>query len=283
MCLKRGEFLVMPGDRFCEWRHFPNHPKFPTKIQILVPKFPEGQGIYYHNFKKNDWFIDVDYKNLNIFNYIDEEKKMLVIYDQHLPMPQRVYFWCDIFQKLLNRIEYVDTPFGMFFHEAGIYFDEFSEGEHWKAIRLFSSLFVEHRKALIRPVFLSQLESEVKSTIRKKCPFHIIRKSFLSKNYPKSLRKAAPFTRIHQYHLVYGGIYIKNNECNKFYEVKKIYKMIPPHVSFNDKSTPIYPTIHPKKSQFPPITCKKCLKSWKPRVQVPVECPHCHSRIYYMD
>ena len=277
MCLKRGEYLIMPGDRFCEWRHFPNHPKFPTKLQILVPK---GEDIYYHNFDKNGWFIDVDYKNLDIFNYVNPKKRMLVIYDQHLPIGERVNLWVNIFQQLLDRTEYIDTAFGLFFHEAGIYFDEFAEGEHWKAIRNFSSLFVEHRKALIRPVFLCQIESEVKSTIRKKCPFHIIRKTFLSKNYPKSLRKAAPFTPIFRYHLVYGGIYIKNNETNKYYENKKIFKMIPPHVSFNEKGGG-NGVEGGQKLSLQELKCPNCLNIWQPKVNNPKKCPQCSKRFDY--
>ena len=280
MCLRRGEFLIMPGDRFCEWRHFPNHKHFPTKMQILVPKFSDGQDIHYHNFKKNNWFIDVDFEDLDIFQFLDEEKRMLVVYDQHLSMANRVYLWVNIFQQLLDRTEYLDTAFGLFFHEAGIYFDEFAEGEHWKAIRLFSSLFVEHRKALVRPVFLSQLESEVKSTIRKKCPFHIIRKSFLSKSYAKSLRKAAPFTAIHQYHFVYGGIYIKSNVTNKFWENKEIYKMIPPRVSFNEMGAQIDEE-EGQKSAFPLLKCKKCSHEWQANVSKPKKCPNCGKRYDY--
>lgn len=276
-CLKRGEYLIMPGDRFCEWRHFPNHPKFPTKIKILVP---EDVDIYYHNFKKNGWFKDVDYNNLDIFDHINPKQRLLVIYDQHLPMAERVYLWVNIFQSLLNRIEYIDIPFGLFFHEAGTYFDEFSEGEHWKAVRAFSSLFVEHRKALIRPVFLCQIESEVKSTIRKKCPFHIIRKTFLSKNYAKSLRKAAPFTFINQYHLVYGGIYIKGNETNKFYENKKIFKMIPPRCSFNEMGGQNVVGEEQKSSSIR-LKCPKCSHIWTKQANKPQKCPNCGKRFDY--
>jgi hypothetical protein len=232
-CMNQGEFLVMPGDRFCEWRHFPNHPKFPTKMRILVP---EGVNIHYHKLRKDGLFTDVNLEDLDIFKFIDKKHRMLVIFDQHLPLAQRVFFWGNIFEQLLNRIVFVDIPFILFFHEAGVYFDEGAEGDQWKAIRDFSSIFVEGRKALIRPVLLSQLESEIKSTIRKKCTFQIIRKSFLSRNYPPKLRKAAPFTPLHKYHLVYGGIYIRNNETNKYYENPTVYKMIP-RVSFIRKES----------------------------------------------
>ena len=265
MCLKKGEFLIMPGDRFCEWRHYPFHPRFPTKIKILTPK---DVDIYYHGFERNGWFESVDYEDLDIFNHVNNNQRALVIYDQHLPLWQRVRLWLKVFLQLLNRIEYVDIPFSLFFHEGGIYFDEFAEGDHWKAVKEFSQLFVEHRKALIRMELISQLESEIKSTIRGKCVFQIVRKSFLSRRYPKSLRKAAPFTRIHQYHLLYGGIYIKNNVTNKFSENTQKWKMIP---------QVLYQTSQKKVGKLPfgRKQCPKCQHIWVPRVASPKKCPNC--------
>ncbi len=279
ICLKRKEqeFLIMPGDRFCEWKHFPVHPKFPTKLNILVPKKAD---IQYINFKKNGWFVDVNYDDLDIFHYLKPSHRMLVIYDQHLPMGQRVELWNEIFSQLLNRSEYLERSIGLFFHEAGIYFDEFSEGEQWKQIKLFSEKFVEHRKALVRLVFLSQLQSEVKSTLRKKCPFQIVRKSWLGKTYPKALRKAAPFTHIHQYHFLFGGIYIKNNTTSKFKENKKKFRMIPPRVSLNDKGGLDVVGVDEKKPKKGDKICI-CGYFWTPRVAKPKKCPKCGHRFDY--
>lgn len=278
-CLgKKNEFLVMPGDRFCEWRHFPFHPKFPTEIKILVPK---DIDIYYHNFKKNGWFEDIDYENFDIMNHLNEKNRLLVIYDQHLPMAERTGLWAKIAVQLLNRIEFIDVAIGLLFHEAGNYFTEYASGAHWKNIKSFSESFVEFRRGLIRTILVSQLDTEIESTLRKKCVYACIRKAKLSRSvgWPRPLVKRSPFTALNEYHWVFGGLYNRGNTINKFYEKKNIFKMIP-QVSMNGgpKSTP------PEKSrQRNKITCKKCDYEWTPKVDEPKYCanPKCKSWLEY--
>lgn len=226
-CLQKGEMLIMPGDRFCEWRHFPFHPKFPTKIRILIPKDVE---IYYHNFEPNGWFQEpIEYEDLDIFHYLDKDHKLLVIYDQHMPLTIRSMFWVHILSQLLNRKEYLDFAIGMLFHEAGIYFSEFTKGDQWRAIKNFSELFVESRKGLVRILLESQIDTEIESTIRRKCMYACIRKARLSRSvgWPKPLIKAAPFTAINEFHWVFGGLYVRRNTITKYYEKKSLFKMVP--------------------------------------------------------
>ena len=66
-CAKRKENWVMPGDRFCEWRHFHKYRNFFHEIIILVPK---GWELFYYGETLNDWkengkkgmrFVETDY------------------------------------------------------------------------------------------------------------------------------------------------------------------------------------------------------------------------------
>ena len=269
-CLRKGELLVMPGDRFCEWRHFPPHPKFPTKIKILIPKWVE---IFYHNFKPNGWFHEVDFNELNIFDYLDNEHKLLVIYDQHIPLSRRSMLWANIAEQLLNRTVYLEVAIGLLFHEAGIYFSEFSHGDQWRAIKKFEELFVEFRKGLVRTLLVSQLDTEIESTIRKKCMYACIRKTKLSRsgNWAKPLVKKAPFTALNQYHWVFGGLYNRDNTINKFFEKKTIMKMIPvSSINGGPKDN-----IIKKKTQRDKIICHYCEYEWIPRSDNTKQCPKC--------
>jgi len=268
-CLQRGELLVMPGDRFCEWRHFPFHPKFPTKIKILIPK---GIELFYYNFKRNGWFHEVDFSEINIFDHLDKDHKLLVIYDQHLPLSDRAKLWTLFAEQLLNRDVFLETAIGLLFHEAGIYFPEFASGDQWRATKKFSELFVEFRKGLVRTQLVSQLDTEIESTIRKKCMYACIRKTRLSRSggWPKALVKRAPFTAINEFHWVYGGLYNRNNTITKFFENKKIFKIIP-RLSMNGvpKGTP--PEKFRQRKKF---VCSKCNYEWIANVDKPKYCPN---------
>ena len=271
-CLQKGELLVMPGDRFCEWRHFPFHPKFPTKIRILVPKEVE---LFYYNFKPNSWFHEVDFNELNIFDYLNKEHKLLVIYDQHLPLGVRSLLWTRLAEQLLNRDIFLERAIGLLFHEAGIYFPEFASGDQWRAIKKFSELFVEFRKGLVRTQLVSQLDTEIESTIRKKCMYACIRKTRLSRSggWPKALVKKAPFTSLNEYHWVYGGLYNRNNTITKFFENKKIFKIIP-RLSMN--GVPKTGIVREKVVRQE-IICSRCQYQWTPRIDKPKKCPKCKS------
>lgn len=275
-CLQKGELLIMPGDRFCEWRHFPFHPRFPTKIRILIPK---DVDIFYHNFKRNGWFHEVDYNELNIFDYLDKDHKLLVIFDQHLPLSERAKLWTNYAEQLLNRDTFLEVAIGLLFHEAGIYFPEFGSGDQWRAIKKFSELFVEFRKGLVRTILVSQLDTEIESTIRKKCMYACIRKTKLSRSggWPKALVKKTPFTALNEYHWVFGGLYNRNNTITKFFEKKNIFKMIP-RPSMN--GVPKRGIVREKVTRQE-IICSKCNYQWIPRLDKPKKCPKCKSWLEY--
>lgn len=228
-CLQRGEALVMPGDRFCEWKHYPSHPKFPTEFNVIVPKTPD---IFYYPDKetitrKGEWH-DIDYNKLDVFNYLDEDNRLLVIYDQHLRLASRCALWVNVLTQLLNRQVLVNKAVGMLFHEAGILFPQNAIGNQWRAVDEFSERFVECRKGLVRIMLVSQIDTEIESTIRGKAMYAFIRKATLNKSWPQLLRKVAPYTPINEYQLVLGkGLYLLDNEIGMFYENKKIIKMVP--------------------------------------------------------
>jgi len=226
-CLQKGEMLVMPGDRFCEWKHYPIHPKFPTKLTLVVPKDIE---IFYHP-KEEDFKVhkeEADYEKLNVFDYLNEDRRLLVIYDQHLRLEHRTMLWVKVMDQLLNRTIHYMKPIGLLFHEAGILFPEYSIGDQWRGIKRFSELFVESRKGLVRTLFVSQIETELESTIRKKCLYQVFRKCRIGRAHDPPLRKAVPFTMLNEYNLCVGGLYTRNNNIAKFFEKKFIMKMIPP-------------------------------------------------------
>lgn len=227
-CLQKGELLVMPGDRFCEWKHYPIHPKFPTKLTLIVPK---DINIFYHPEREKEFHIhteEVDYKNLNVFDFLNNDRRVLVIYDQHLRLEHRTMLWVKVMDQLLNRTVHFQKPVGLLFHEAGILFPEYSIGDQWRGIKRFSELFVESRKGLVRTLFVSQIETELESTIRKKCMYQVFRKCRIGRMYDPPLRKAVPFTKLNEYNLCFGGLYTRNNNIAKFFEKKIVMKMIPP-------------------------------------------------------
>ena len=267
-CLKKGESMIMPGDRFCEWRHYPFHPKFQWKIKILIPK---DTPISYVNFEPNGWFKEVDYADLDVFDHLQNGVRLLVIYDQHLRLQHRTAVWVKVLTQLLNRTEHLEEAIGLLFHEAGIYFSEFSSGDQWRAIKDYSELFVETRKGLVRNLIVSQLDTEIESTIRKKCMFACIRKTKLSRTigWPKPLIQAAPFTPINRFHWVEGGLYNRSNTIAKFFEKKLIYKMIP-RISLSKAGET---DVNDKKKMTK--TCRYCQYTWSPRKKEPRQCPKC--------
>lgn len=271
-CLQRGEFLVMPGDRFCEWRHFVYHPKFPSRMTAIVPK---GMDLHYHPDKKTvqrygDW-IEEDYATLDIFEHLTEDKRLLVVYDQHLRLASRCALWVNILEQLVNRIKFVETAVGLLFHEAGILFPQSAIGKHWKHVNKFSELFVETRKGLVRTILVSQIETEIESTIRGKCLYACIRKAFLSKSWAKLVRKVTPFTALNEYQLVLGrGLYQLDNTIKAFYEKKLILKIIPRLLI--DIEEDFIDGGKEKKMK----NCEKCGHIWEKRVENPIKCPRCH-------
>jgi hypothetical protein len=228
---KKKELLIIPGDRFCEWRHFPFHDLLKDiKLTVLVP---DGVDIHYEGVRKNHWFVDINYNDIDIFEFLTEQSPILVIYDSHLRLltGERTNLWVNIFEQALNRRKYTDRAVEFLFHEAGILFPESARDKQWKAVQDFSELFVEAGKGLIRTILVSQLLTEVESTIRNKCMYNVFRQAYVGHKagFPPPLVKVLPFTPINEYHICKGrGIYKRGNTTKLFYENKSIWKMIPP-------------------------------------------------------
>ena len=230
---KKGELLIMPGDRFCEWRHFPFHPLFKKYEKSLTVLIPKGVDIFYNIVRKNSWFVEVDYEDINIFDYLSEKKPLLVIYDNHLRLltGARTNLWVNIVEQALNRRIFLDRAVDFLFHEAGNLFPESARDKQWKAVQDFSELFVEAGKGLLRLMLVSQLLTEIESTIRNKCMYNVFRQSYVGRKagFPTPLVSALPFTKINEYHICKGrGIYKRYNTVDLFYENKDLWKMIPP-------------------------------------------------------
>jgi len=232
--LDRNEFCIMPGDVACEWRHFPMHPTYtkPLSLTVIVPK---DVDIFYYpkEFKRmkesgNSWFVEADYGSLDVFKYLSEKKPLLVIYDQHLSISDRTMLWAHILETVNRRRVKVLQSINFLFHEAGIIFSEYARDKHWQHIKDFSEMFVETRKMGVRIFFISQLETEMEYTLRRKCNYQIIKKSFLHTKYAKPIRSSAPFLKVNEYILSYGGMYILDNIFKETIEYKTIWKMIPP-------------------------------------------------------
>ena len=230
---KKNEFFIMPGDRFCEWRHFPFHPLLKKAKKGLTVIVPKGVDLFYEKVDKNSWFVDLNYVELNIFDYLTNEKPLLVIYDNHLRLltGERTNLWVNVVEQALNRREYMDRAVGFLFHEAGNLFPESARDKQWKAVQDFSELFVESGKGLLRTILVSQLLTEVESTIRNKCMFNVFRQSYVGRKagFPLPLVKVLPYTKIDEYHICKGrGIYKRYNVTDYFYENKDLWKIIPP-------------------------------------------------------
>ncbi len=198
-------------------------------VQVLIPE--EDDLIFYYPewLEKRDYFTKVNYNDIDIAEYLEDKAKpqILAIYDAHYTIAPRAFLWVDVFKQLLNRIFDLDSAITLLFHEAGIYWSEMAQGDHWKAVDLFSQFFVDARKGLVRPILVSQLETEVSYTIRNKCMWRIHRKGLGTHNQAEPLRKVIPFTALDEYHLQFGGIYVRYNIADLFAEKKEIYKMIP--------------------------------------------------------
>lgn len=236
--LDRDEFCIMPGDVACEWRHFPMHPTYDLSLTVIIPKdvkifyYPEDDQIFKkmreEKREEKKVFVEADYSNLNVFYYLTEEKPLLVIYDQHLNISDRTMLWTHILETVNRRNVEVPRAINFLMHEAGIVFSEYARSKHWNHIKDFSEMFVETRKMGVRIFFISQLETELEYTLRRKCNFKIIKKSFLRSEYAKPVRAAAPFLKVNEYILSYSGMYRLDNTFKETIEHKTIWKMVPP-------------------------------------------------------
>lgn len=222
-CLWNGEMGIIPGDRFCEWRHMDN---YDIDIKVLVPNDANIETIHLtKKFDKETW-IRVDYDNLEIIDYM-EPGKLTVVYDRCFSIVDRTRLWTDLMKQLSGRLKYHDIPVCYLDHEAGITFPEMRSGKLWQAVEDFVTLFVDFRKGLIRCIFLSQIESELHRGIREKMLWKIFRLSRPSKSsVGKDIRKYTRRTRRDTYHIFFGGIYEPFKSNPNIKEKKFIWKMI---------------------------------------------------------
>lgn len=246
MCMQLGEIVVMPGDRFCEWRHFLNYPKTVKKITLIVP---QGELIEYTNFPEDITKkygisferLELNYRDFRIMDIISENARseVFVIYDQHYRtiiqnndeiidlLYQRSLLWAKINTQLNDRITHLDKAIVTPFHEAMVYWDQYSSDEQWKAIKTYAKSLVDNRKGLTRPIFLSQEETEVESTVRNKCVWKFYRKGSTKKDSHPHLKKVVPWTARHKYQMVYGGLHVAHNTIDPIKEIHNVWKMIP--------------------------------------------------------
>lgn len=231
--LDRNEFAIMPGDVACEWKHFPMHRDYNQGLTIVIPKKKDVELSYSPKELKRikntrEWFVEINYEELEVFDYLNKEKPLLIIYDQHLKIAERAELWSLILEQVVRREKYVTRAINFLIHEAGVIFPESARARHWNAVKDFSEIFVETRKMGVRIFFISQLETELEYTIRRKCNYKIIKKSFLRTEYAKPIRKRAPFLKVNEYILVYGGLYRLDNTFAETDEHKSIWKIVPP-------------------------------------------------------
>ncbi len=187
-------------------------------------------------YAKNYGFIFetkvVDLNKFKITDYLtnETEKTVFAIYDNHFQgqhLWRRAELWKNITKQLLERTVLLNQSITTLFNEGGILWQEGASGNHWKLINEYSEIIVECRKGLVRVMILSQLETEIMHTIRKKLLWKCYRLGTTSKMVPIPVRKATPFQSRSGYILMYGGMYSIGNQTPKLSELSEIWKIIP--------------------------------------------------------
>jgi hypothetical protein len=237
--LLEGECGITRATNHCEWRHFCNyiHP-----IKLLYPEELEGI-IKDINFSlktleiHNDFSIDT-FPSDEPFDIIPHLSpgKIVAVYDGGYSLGTKGWLWADVFDSLVKRETLIDTPVVWLDHEAGILLPEValstskSAESHWRAVNRVAELFVDFRKNLVRPIMVSQEETEIYHRIRSpsKCFYHVHRRGGVAKWYSDQVKHAAPRLRIDQYITTVGKgeIWTLNNQIEKFREIKTRYKMV---------------------------------------------------------
>lgn len=271
--------LLLRGDRFAEWQHYLLKPAF--KIHLVIPLeakdkyryLPYGSEKLFHKHNltvtTEDSYLDIQKDPMTYF----ADHDIVVILDINFPLGQKGWFWANIFEALVNRMEYTDRAISFLDHEAGILLPEIALSElkdaknHWKAVNRVCELFVDFRKALIRGILISQLEGEINWRIRQKCMFNIIKQGIAGRIMPKQVQKEAPRQRIDQFIVVVGKeLYTRGNVAPKYPEVSPRLKMIPIAPIEIEEEEPTSDHTH---------GCNSCGHTWKARVSSPKRCPEC--------
>lgn len=246
--LRRGHLVVMPGDRFCEWRHFFRYPNTVKKITLIMP---QNEKIFFEPTNLLDMFLHrflipteikyVDYRKFNILEHLPLEatSEIFIVYDQQYRtmmlendeildyLWKRTALWTKINMQLVDRTIHLDKAIITPFHEGAVYFDQGASDLQWHAIRAYAKSLVDNRKGMVLPMYATQNESDMEQIITNKCIWKIYRKGGAKKTVDSKLRKKIPFTKRNQYQISYGGLYIADNEIDEFDEIKEIWKMIP--------------------------------------------------------
>lgn len=276
-CVGNGEMGLMPGDLYCEWKHFVNYPKSIKKIKVLVPENAEIEKINFSDSKFHqveEILIPFPPKNIN--QYI-EPYTIVVVYDRCYTNYDRTRLWYEIFKQVNLRIINHDKVICFFDHEAGVRFPQTAskDGEQWKNVEEIANLFVDFRKGLIRCIFLTQLENELYYKIKNKCIWKIVRMAVPSKfSVTKAIRKYALSMRRDMFHIFYGGYYVPLNWNKNIKEIKLIMKMIP-RVLINLNGDAPH---NEQKRVLKRLICDNCNHSWNPRIAQVDKCHKCGSR-----
>lgn len=235
-CMKQGNYGIVHGDRFCEWRHFLKYDKHIKEIMILIPEElkPEDTEIVRVPQHIQESFVRVNFQTLDFTSKL-KPHRLLVVYDTCYDIASQIWLWVKIFDQLVNRkLPYCDNPITYLNHEAGVLFPEIALSEtklaqnQWLGVNTFCEQFVFFRKALIRPILVSQIESELKHQLRLKCMWQIYRQGRAGRGSPEQIRVSSTRLRLDQFSVVVGGgLYSKWNTADKCKEIKAIWKMIP--------------------------------------------------------
>jgi len=240
---ERKENILMSGDRFCEFRHFFRYPRIIKKITLILPDNQQLHKFGMPSLKDlNDEYnskglkfeivkTSLDEFNINSYLRTIPRGEIFVIYDNHYQgkwLWKRAELWKNITKQLLERtVLLIDESITTLYNEAGILWQEGASGQHWKEINEYSEIVVECRKGLVRPIYLSQLETEIFHPIRKKALWKVYRLGTTSKLTPSSVRKTAPFQSRSAYILMYGGMFRIGNQTPKLSSLKDTWKIIP--------------------------------------------------------
>jgi hypothetical protein len=279
-CMKQGNYGIVHGDRFCEWRHFLNYPKHIKEILILIPEelSPQDTEIVRVPQDIQESFVRVNFQTLDFTSTL-KPHRVVVVYDACYDIASQAWLWVKIFDQMVNRkLPYCDNPLTYLNHEAGVLFPEIALSEtklalnQWLAVNTFCEQFVFFRKALIRPILVSQIESEMKHQIRLKCMWQVYRQGRAGRGSPDDIKMAATRLRLDQFSVVVGGgLYSKWNKADKFREISTIWKMIP-------QRRHLFGHKEPNGKALYDMLCTNCEHKWKKRSTNPKTCPICRKR-----
>jgi len=154
--------------------------------------------------------------------------ELVVVYDDCMDSTSKTNLWTKIAKSLVLRNTHVDKPVCYLNNEAGITYPELAGKDQWRYLDEFAEYFVYFRKAFVRAILLSQLETEIYHRIRGKCIWKIFRIAVPGKHsIGRPVRKYARRMRRDNYHIFYGELFTPLNLNPKINEIKSIWKFLP--------------------------------------------------------